>query len=308
MSNLDQIAAELNSFGADVKAEAIVYTLAQQSLPIADLLVQCTQGFRRSYSKDVHQAVVKQGKTNDYLQLSLARTGMYDLLPEGLFFQPSMQGSRPQSAAEMAAEYKNNKKEEGNIRRFFAPLEHEFFLQQYKVFKWEVDTAESVYAAILNAYLKKLWQLPKNMPLDMVSRMVRILPGVHCIAGNAKLMAEALSVILDEVVTCALQAKQTTVSIDGLGGLGTLDLGISLICGSEFTEEQFTCAFSIHASKNKPSVFLPNGQLFETLQCFYHYVVPANASVETIILVSVEKAAFVLDNQDQGRIGISSTI
>lgn len=307
MQNLEDIVKELNEFSHDVRAEALVYTLLQKNSHMP-LLVQATERFRRNYSKDLYAAEEKHSKTESYLQISLARTGLYDLLPEGVFFQPNRSGSRAQKASEMAAEYKANKKIETQIRQFFAPLEQEFFNQHYSVFCQEADTADGIYGTVLNYFLKKLWELPKNMPMEMVSRMARVLPQVHSIAGNHLLMGEALAVVLDESVSCKLVDKKLSTDLHDNAGLGEQVLGVTSACGNAFVEQQFGFAFTIVAKKYPPSAYLPNGKMYDTLKSFYEYLIPVNAFTETVITVSKDKSAFVLDESEQGRIGISSFI
>ena len=66
-----------------------------------------------------------------YLQLNLSRSGIYDQLPEGLFYQPNKTINQPLDAANMAAEYRSNKKRNRKYAAFSCLLKTKFSANVY---------------------------------------------------------------------------------------------------------------------------------------------------------------------------------
>jgi hypothetical protein len=301
---------EIKNLNADVKAEAITYLLEQSGVRLEEILFYTNHFFYRNYSRDVyHTDIDDSSNVRQFLKVFLSRSGMYDVLPEGLFFQPTHFRAKPISATEMAEEYKLNKREEGKIRDFFSPLHNEFFYHKYKNFCLEKSLIDGHSNGILNLYFKRFWNFPKSMPIDMVLRFALLIPYIHQIAGDATLMGQSMAVIFNEVVICEQKLNVKQLSPTQLNQLGQNTLGNEQVCGELFDEEEVVFNFVIQLKgDNVAKNYLPNGKLYASLQTFYSYFVPTNALVETTLQVEKKKEQFILGETDEAYMGISTVI
>ncbi len=301
---------EINNLGTDIKAEAVTYLLEQSGVRLEEVLVYADHFFYRNYSRDIYHADIDDSSNiRQFLKLFLSRSGMYDILPEGLFFQPTHFKTKAISATEMAEEYKLNKREEGQIRNFFSPLHNEFFYHKYKNFCLEKSLIDGHSNGVLNLYFKRFWNFPKSMPIDMVLRFALLIPYIHQIAGNTALMGQSLAVILNEPVYCVQESNTRQLSPTQLNHLGSNALGNDQVCGDIYDEEEVVFNFDIHLSEdNAAKNYLPNGKLYASLQTFYSYFVPTNAVVETTLTVEKKKEQFILGETEEAYMGISTVI
>src|SRR5687767_514588 len=136
---LEQLYRKLTDNDTDAKAEVPLALLMASGVREPDFIISCDSYFCREYNRDIMFAELREdaGK-KEYLQLHLTRAGLYDQLPEGLFFQHSNSFHQSFLAKDMAAEFKVNKQKEQEVRRFFAPIENEYFLQRIQMEKEEM--------------------------------------------------------------------------------------------------------------------------------------------------------------------------
>lgn len=128
------IKQELQALNADIRAEVIVDQLLQAGINRADILVHANSFFYRRFSRDVFSTALEEDSLlKTILHINTSRAGLYDILPEGLFFQPVQTSKKTISAADMAEEYRFNKKQELAVRKFFSPLENEFSFTATKI-------------------------------------------------------------------------------------------------------------------------------------------------------------------------------
>lgn len=306
----NDIVQSLTQLQPDVKAEAIAEQLLLSGISWNEMQFHTDKFFYRNFSKDLYSSKIDDTTSKyDILRLHLSRAGLYDLLPEGLFFQPASTNHLPKSAAEMAEEYRQNKRQEEEIRKFFSPLEHEFFYFRYKNFISEKELLNGFSKGLLNRYFIAFWNLAEDIESSMALGITLLLPYTHRIAGDADLMAECLQSILKEPVQCKLETEWIQQPHHFNNQLGQFELGNQLVCGDTFYEESTCFVFSIenlHASS--AADYLPDGKRYSTIQTFYKYFVPINADVRTNIKVKKRKEKMHIGNMEEATLGIATVI
>ena len=86
-TTIEKLHGDISSSSRDIKAEALLLLAMNNGLEMDEFIVGCDALFTREYSKDISLAEIKEDAQNrQLLQLHLSRTGLYDQLPEGLFF------------------------------------------------------------------------------------------------------------------------------------------------------------------------------------------------------------------------------
>lgn len=310
MSIPSQIANELQQLGPDVRAEVVLDQLLGRNLAWEEVVTHANKFFYRSFSKDIYN--VETDDSDDFkeiLHINLSRSGLYDLLPEGLFFQPVATSRKPKSATEMAEEYKINKKQELEIRKFFSPLENEFFYHRVKNFTVEKTLLNGLNNEVVNSYFIKFWRLAKDITPVMALRITLLLPYIHQIAGDPGLMANCLQNILGERVSCSIKNESSQEPPLHFNVLGTYKLGNELVCGNSYLEDEIYFVFTIEDLKRSTAQdYLPGGKLYKTLQTFYRFFVPVNAGIKTDIKLNRAKQQMHIGNVEEATLGIATVI
>lgn len=302
---------ELHRMKCDVRAETCFALVVDQGLSPEDMLIGSDKLFRREYSRDILATEIKEdmGK-RAVMQVHLTRCGIYDLLPEGLFFQPSESSSRGQSASDMAADYKTNKKKEESIRKFFLPLENDFFWQRIQIEQQESRLLEGLQSGMLNDYFAKFWGIPDSMPRECVAPLLILLPHAYKIAGNPALTGQCLQQLLQEEATVRLVSSGTSeLPTEQSVPLGEFRLGVDMTCGGEFLEDYpvLECVIGPLASSRLQD-YLVGGRRYSLLETFNRFFIPAGVDMKLTVLLPEERQHMVLRPGQEPLLGFSSVL
>jgi hypothetical protein len=308
---LQKISTEIIALTADVRAEVLLSQAMNHGLLQKEFDAQADGFFYRAQVPDLYKINLNTDKTlSSRLHLQLSRPGLYDALPEGIFFQMEKDIRTVKSAAEMAEEYRVNKKKENEIRKFFAPFENEFFLQTTQNEMVETNLLQGLRSGWLKEYFIDFWKLPQDIPTNAALVMVMFLPYVHQIAGDMKATEAVLQKIINEPVNIVLQYAFSTNTSCENNVLGKYRLGTSLVCGDNMLEQYPMIQINIGPlKKSKAFKYVEGGNYFSLLQTFCNYFIPANAVIQTNILLDSTTEKFVLNNnEDAPLLGISSVV
>lgn len=312
MNKIETIADLFVNLTADIRAEVAMAQCIQKGLVENEFTIQADGFFCRPHVHDLYNATVADtNNSKKLLQLHLSRPGLYDSLPEGLFFQADDE-ERPvlKTALEMAEDFRINKKKEKNIRRFFAPFEHEFFLHTLRNETFEYELLSGLKSGWLKEYFVDFWELPEKIPVKAAMVMVMFLPYVHTLAGDLRGTAKVLEKIINEPVSMELRYNYYTQALSPCNVLGDFELGHMLTCGENFSEQFPLVVVSIGAlHKTKASQFIAGGSYDVLIQTFYNYFMPSTVTINTIFLLKKEHEQLVLSQgEDAPILGISSVI
>jgi hypothetical protein len=311
LKQLKKIAAALNIYPTDVRAEVLLAQAMKAGLKQSDFIAQSNAFFFRTHVNDLYKTTInEQNAYALFIAIQLSRPGLYDSLPEGIFFQADAESKKIKSADEMAEEYRINKKKEIEVRKFFAPFENEFFLHTIKNETVEINLLQGLRSGWLKEYFIDFWKLPQNIPTHAALKLVMFLPYVHRIAGDIVATAKVLQKIINEKVTIQLVYESMTHAENDFNILGKYELGSELICGENFTEQYPVARINIGPlQKSKAYQYIEAGNYYSLLQTFYNYFIPANAAIKTTILLTTAVERFILnEKEDAPLLGISSVL
>lgn len=314
LDNYDLLVAiqkEISGLDCDARAETQLALALEKGLTYDDFRVCCNNLFTREYSRDLIQTEIKEDERKaTLLEIQLSRGGIYDQLPEGFFFQHREQKQRGLAAADMAADCKENKKREAEIRRFFLPFENDFFWQRLQLEQEESRLLEGLQSGILNDYFIEFWNIPRTIPRKFTAPLILLLPYAHRIAGDMSLTAECLEQLLAEEVQVSLKKSFFTHSELVLSpGLGEARLGLDMLCGEDFREDSSLIEFEIGPLEGSAiSDYLPGGNRFELLEIFSRFFIPAGMDVHFEVRVGKEKENMVMDRGNYPVLGYSTVL
>jgi hypothetical protein len=307
---IEQLQQEIRRMGCDARAEACFALALGQGLSVEDILVGFDKLFFREYSKDIMFTEIREDAAKKtLLQVHLTRGGIFDLLPEGLFFQPP-QSTRNLTAFELAAEYQANKKKEEAIRRFFLPLENEFFWSRTQIEQEESSLLEGLQTGMLNDYFAKFWGIPPSIPRECVAPLLILIPYAYKIAGNLSLTAQCLQQLLqEEVYVRQVQPEISPLPPGQDKGLGECCLGIDMTCGNEFFEDYPVMEWIIGPLVgSRVQDYLRGGRRHSLLETFTRFFIPAGVDTKLTILLPEERQHMSLRPGQEPLLGFSSVL
>ncbi|HEX9513131.1 MAG TPA: type VI secretion system baseplate subunit TssG [Puia sp.] len=303
---------EFKKTSCDARAEAQLALALQKGLLPDDFMISADSLFHREYSKDVMSAEIKEDARKRYLlQVHLSRSGIYDQLPEGLFFQPQEQPRGGFSATDMAADHKGNKKKEEEIRKFFQPFENDFFWQRLQIELEEGQLLEGLQKDILNEYFKEFWNIPDSIPGRYVVPLILLIPHAYKIAGNLSLIAQSLEHLLEEEVSVR-KVSSAVVRLEGAGstgGLGNAQLGMDMVCGEQFFEDFPGIEIVIGPLVySRVGDYLEGGDRNSLLETFTKFFVPAGVDYRIVVEVPEDRQNMTLAKGREPILGYSSVL
>lgn len=302
---------ELQQRPADVKAEVWLNQAMENGLRATDFVVTNDLFFEREFTRDISKTeLVEADWLTHYLELHLSRPGLYDLLPEGLFFQPKMADmQRVLSVAEMAAQYRVNKAKEKEIRRFFKPFENEFFYQQLQLEREEVRLLDGLQEGRLNKFFLRFWDLPEALDISLAISLLLLLPYAHQIAGNLAQMQQALSLLLQEAAVIKRGNPQPTPVGELVEPLGMQALGDTMVCGSEFMEDYPVLVYKIGPLKNTMvTSYLAGGENELLINTFNRFFAPLDADITIQIEIDRSQVSMEMSETIQPILGYTSVL
>ncbi|GAB4002277.1 hypothetical protein GCM10028807_60590 [Spirosoma daeguense] len=203
----------------DVRLEVILAELYSSGLdPRHDVLIHPASLFSRSYRRDVGQVKIgppdcleksndeeiepknitlRPDDERDFLNIEVHRDGLYDYLPEGLFHQPTTLGRDQQ---EVFADFDEQARRVRAARRFFQPIEQEFYLQrllmELESRKYQL-TEDNLRRYGGGEILREFWAIPDDL-LDVrqLVNLLHMLPIAHLITNDSELVISSLELIL----------------------------------------------------------------------------------------------------------------
>lgn len=308
---IELLQQEMRKASCDSRAESQLSLALQKGLSPDDFMVSCDSVFHREYSRDIMSTELKEDvRKRHLLEVHLSRGGIYDQLPEGLFFQPQERRGGF-SATDMAADHKENKKKEAGIRKFFQPFENDFFWQRLQIEREEGRLLEGLQADILNEYFKEFWNIPDSIPARSVVQLILLLPHAYKIAGNLSLMAQSLELLLEEQ-SVVRKARPAAVRLEGggaSGGLGNAQLGLDMVCGEQFFEDFPVIEIVIGPLiYSRVGDYLEGGSRNSLLDTFTRFFVPAGVDARIEIDVPAEKQNMTLGKGKEPILGYSSVL
>jgi hypothetical protein len=303
MRDLDHQINLINSYPSDIRAEVLLADLILAGLSPADLLIFFNSSFKRGYSDDILKAEklpLNNGK--EILGISLARDGLYDLLPEGLFHTSPDTASS--SVKGMAADSKKDSKIEEETRKFFLPFENEFFYQRILLELQERSILQKLNDNNLEDFFIDFWKIDRSLPKELIVKLSAVLPFIRDIVGDFKMTSNCLGAILGEEVTHTIQytSKPYIESVidqadDGCC-LGRTYLGVDSVIGSHSPESCKLIRFSIGPLKMTGiDPYLEKGDIARFIHCFFSYFIPMEMDAEFDVIMPKELQQFVLDSE-----------
>ncbi|WP_340199092.1 hypothetical protein [Ascidiimonas sp. W6] len=301
---LDNIFRELVSAYKNFKAEAIFAELLENSnIKFEDVDIANKSAFSRPFRRDVINYIYDtHSGEKEKLVFNLARNGLYDILPEGMFHQPL----KTNSSLSYKEIRQKHKKEEKDARAFFAPLENEFFVQKVRVEQNERALIDG-FLNLKNDFLRNFWGINNTVAKDYGLVLSQLLPFAHKISGKPELIAFCLEKILGEQVT----VEKVITSLKCNGDLEKRNrLGIDFVLALDESSLVYPF-YEINigpVEKKDEEKYLENGIAKKFIDVFCDFFIPLEIETNVNVTYSNADSGFVLHEQNSPRMGLTTTI
>lgn len=259
--HIENSLSSINSLDTDYLAEVVAATLVEEGVSPDNIQIARLGSARMKVGKDIEKVRMEYSpddEINDCLRIYVNREGLYDVLPEGVFFLgiDLLESTDIKKVVHQVRQYR---KEEMEIRRFFSVFEDEIdrTLVQMQLLERRVDR-KNVYPDFTNVFTA-YWPVIRQLSLEQATLFMRIIPIIYKIRGNRRKITKALSLILGLPVT--LSHVLSSRKCAGIPAFGQARLGESLVIGSEFRSGGYDTCITVHnIPRNRISEFLDNGK------------------------------------------------
>ena len=293
------IRQEVFDLAFDLKAETFISYLEHET----ELDISITDFFKRRFSKDITQ-INENLEKDGVLDVHLSRRGFYNIFPERFFH--STYSSTPHVET-MVADYNGRKIEEENAKKFFKPLETEFFLQRVDIETAEDRTFRSLGSPELVRFLMDLWKINKKIPKRMAAKILKTMPFMYKIAGNLPL----LKLILENIIEEQLIIEHDFATIGLETEKESWQLGVNMATAGKPQTFLPKYIFTIDMISRPDEIvdYLPQGKIIAVVNFFLEHTLPYESEFEVHFTLPKPKRKFVMSEAAYaGRLGVSATI
>ncbi len=286
----------------DLKAETFA-AFMPNSIKIAYDFVDY---FDRRLRKDITGIKNDTNKSGEAYDVSLSRRSFYNIFPERFFH--ATYGSTP-FIENMMTDYRNRKKEEERTRKFFRPIENEFFEHRITSEKEENKIFQSLSGDELVAFLSDIWETDRRFPKKMAAKLLKTIPFMHKISGDVPMIKKVLQTIIGEKIILS----QETLCIDQTVLTDNEPKYLGVNFATSMNQETYLpkYIFTVHRISNPNNIenYLSNGNITEIMNFFLNYTLPFEAGFEVKFTLAEKKQPFVISEEIYAaRLGISTTI
>lgn len=265
---------------AELNAETLFAELLQNGLTTNQLNISKRGAFKKLYRKDIDNAFLEEDDQGcNFATIGLNRDGIYDVLPEGLFHQPTSTGSGINTLA-MVAESRKIKEEEKKARLFFQPFDQEFMLFATEVEQHERYLMQQILWGNFAGDPYLFWGIPKEIPEAQANMLTGLMPWAYLIKGNVELTAKAMEMVIVKKITVEKQGFSNQVTKSEPFTINDLILGENSVISSIFFEEGLSWVFTIwEITEKEMEYYTTNQYLGRLLDLFVEIFVPFEIDV-----------------------------
>ncbi len=309
MTKLETYIEQLNRMPVDIRVEILLANLLESGLSMDDIVVSPIGLFRRNFQNDVGKAQVMELPRlhQQKLQLEVNRDGLYDSLPEGLFHQPT-QNKAPGNKLEILKEIKRQQERETAARKFFLPLEQEYYRLRVKLVQEERKYLFDGDSFLEGEVFSEFWNFPSFLSAQQIHNLLYLLPMMHRIAGDWEQIRLSFETILEDAVQIVPNQPLRHMVLQPIAGLGDALLGVDWVMGEEYEEVFSSIVIQvIPSTADKVKSYLPGGIGEKVIQYLSQYLLPLETDYQIDVKMPADYQDFsVTDEPHSSRLGYTT--
>ena len=172
-----------------LKAETL---LAISNAP-KNLSVKMKGTFSRNFSEDL----IKMENTEDGTVLTVARDGIFHIMPQGLFFDENLLAGKTKSNFEFEKIHRELRRKKKEVSTFFLPFDTELFKLTFEYEKILNNLANAGNEILVNAFLDNLSTFNSQPQISnlYISKLKPLIPFANQMRGNIPFLTDILKLI-----------------------------------------------------------------------------------------------------------------
>lgn len=280
------------NYDVDFKAEVIAAEMAEHGLNADRILILLSGGSKRTFRADVTQVEdeISDYDHKEYTLITTSREGMYDMLPEGLFHQPTPHKNAA-TDKEIIKSIKQRRQEEINARKFFLPFETtiNYLRMQMALYENRLDK-RSHYDDLVSIFADE-WEIFQWLDTRQSNIFILLIPILHNLRDDFAATETILEAMFLLPVKISLQTKPAYQPERlMISKLGENVLGADMTTGNlNFYEGEEEIHININCGSNAMlQQFMPGGGNEKILQLLYDYLLPVHVDIITSFELAVQ--------------------
>ncbi|MFT4204251.1 MAG: hypothetical protein QM610_10095 [Chitinophagaceae bacterium] len=264
-----------------LRCESLCAELLENGLPLSSLVIAPKGTSRKRFGRDIEQVSLDKNDMRTYpsVVVDINRNGIYDLLPEGLFHQPTSKTSE-ETVADKVVSHRRLKAEESAARKFFQPFEQEFIYGTTQVELLEREIARSLMRGNASDDFNAIWEIPTDLPLDKKPILARLMPWVYFIKSDKEAIVGVLRLLLGRNVTLTETLTDADNGTSPVVPMGTLELGVNTVVGGKVSDPVLEWLFDLYDMEQADMpLYVPGQSHGRLLQYFVEVFVPLEVEV-----------------------------
>lgn len=281
----------------DIRLEIILADLVTKAMSMDDLVIMSDSLFKRNYHRDIEsiEEIEYPKSKKRRLSFTVNRNGIYDGLPQDLIHLPLSKNSNNNTDS-VIEEMERQKQVEKSSRRFFLPLEQEFYRQKVKL---EIEERKFLFETndeLPGSLFAYLWALPDYLDNLQKSKLGVLMPLLNGIAGDMDLTTFVIRTISGDNVSLfeSLPAKCT---IDESPVLGQTRMGIDSTLGGMVMEAQSSITVRIYLeSEDSVLDYMPGGKKIVIHEFLCNLLIPFEKTLRFELDFSKARTQFTIED------------
>lgn len=282
------------------KADVFAACLIEAGVDPEQIIVSRKNGMGQGILYDIEKVSMKYpylDADNPLLNVESGRPGIYDALPENLFYAAD-RSYQEKDKNQILQRMKANRKAEKDIRRFF-----QLFEVESDAFRCHIQTEEMkydkkhTYDEFVSAF-KQYWEVLSLMERHEALRFLKVVPGIASIRGNYREAAAAVTFIMNVKVDFEpVVAPADDMKDDFIPLLSEMRLGANSVLGRGSEKEVETIVKITVTEPEACRDFFEGRKREKVLRYLAELFLETNAAVRIVIDPTEEGREFVMGMQ-----------
>lgn len=283
----------LDKLPSKASVEMLIHQLeqlmAKQLLPTVPFQLEIKGTFERAYHEEI--LAIKYLEEEGCIHIQVAGTGIYDILPKGLFHQNCYQHLDALLDTQEEDWQQQYREEEQQAKTFFAPFDQ--MLSQLKSKVLERESNQILYPVIT-----QIWDFPNYLNPREVSLLTALLPYSEQITGNLIMMQKCFELILGVNMVLRFEKKDYHFGNRKQFGLNRTQLNVASILDEAIWVNRPGLTVIIEAlDVSTANLFAPGQLKCEIFKLLCDYWIPLEWHIETTITIPYSEQNFVLSDE-----------
>lgn len=305
-----------NMYETDYLAEVIAAALIEQGYDPEQVVIVREGIARRGVSTEIEKVYEQYSPDDlmDYIYIKANKEGVYDMLPQGLFHEPTYKRTYKDIATDVEKaldEIKIHRTQEFFARKFFHLFELMADRTITKAYLFERKYDKKLSYSEFTELFARYWPLLRKLTLKQGVYFMHIIPIIHRIRSDYKNIQQALSCILEvpvEITEIKLPAKQADSFFESR--LGDDRIGVSVVLGHQFDDGEYDLKITVGPISAKTMRnYLKTAKGYQILESLCEMFLPVNTFYITDFIIDPEDSELILsDDENETFLGVNSFI